>query len=164
MAEFDQKQYLKEFEVQVQAIRESLLRIGTRQSEIQAHIGVLADSNKNLEVMINGANISPGDRSKMYGVVAKNTELISSLYSTSAQFEATRFRYHQELNKLYSDKNKFIYIDIRLVDEKFNKIDKTFSDLMSAFSSQLKEMERLKKDDHPEKITTKFDDPAYQLD
>ena len=126
--EFSIEDYTKEYQVQLNALKDSIARIGQRQSEIQSYIGILSTEVNNLQVMVNQKTVQPAEKSKMYGIIARSMELLTEFYTTISQFESTRCQYQRELVKLVKDKNQFLYLDLTQLEAKTNKTNQENSE------------------------------------
>lgn len=105
------------------------IRENTLSKEIQ-HLQVLIDDLIGYKLSIENANItiqqlirnetSADKKTKLNYYISKNVELLTRIFSTIAEFENIKYRYHKEVDDVILNKFKLLAVDIRKIEEKMH--------------------------------------------
>jgi len=107
-----------EFDLHQKTVEECIEHIKIRQMELQSMITIIQAANGNLETLLMKEK-DPKEKGKLYNIVRNNTEVLTQLYTTVAQFETVKHKYVQDIGRIIKDKNHMVHIELRSLDEKF---------------------------------------------
>jgi len=149
---------LQDFSVQKNSLEQQIDLLNQRILSLQVHILSLEQTNNVLEQMA----VSEKDttqRSRLYGAIRNNIELLAKLYSVVKEFEDVRFRYHKEIDDVLFNKYKLVAVEIRRIEDKI--AESSSGDLIGFFE---KLATTLSSSEKREQIKKSLDDkPEYQL-
>ncbi|HQF37201.1 MAG TPA: hypothetical protein PLL26_06225 [Candidatus Dojkabacteria bacterium] len=131
-----------DFTLQKQLLERQIDSLNQKILAVQSHVLTLEQANRVLEQMAQSERDGI-QKSKYYGAIRNNIELLTKLYSVIKEFEDVKFRYHKEIDDVLNNKFRLIAVEIRRIDEKigeatsFNLIE-FFEKLSNTFSNSEK--------------------------
>ena len=164
MATIEERKIMeKEFNDQIEELKASIERVGLRQDEVKCYIVDVTAAITEAKITLKNL---PKDeyktKSTLYLVIQKNSELVSKMYDTIANFESVRHRYQAEIGKITKDKLMFLNVELKKVED---KMDSTTAG-MTRFMRELREfVATANQNPAAGKIDVKIEeDPAYSMD
>ena len=164
MATIEERKIMeKEFNDQIEELKASIERVGLRQDEVKCYIVDVTAAITEAKITLKNL---PKDeyktKSTLYLVIQKNSELVSKMYDTIANFESVRHRYQAEIGKITKDKLMFLNVELKKVED---KMDSTTAG-MTRFMRELREfVAAANQNPAVGKIDVKIEeDPAYSMD
>lgn len=149
---------LQDFAGQQTSLEQQIDVLNRRILSLQSHILSLEQTNNVLEQMAQSEK-DVTQRSRLYGAIRNNIELLTKVYGVIKEFEDVRFRYHKEIDDVLFNKYKLVAVDIRRIEEKLN--DTSSGDLIGFFEKLSSTMSSTEK---REQIKSSLDDkPEYRL-
>lgn len=121
---------LQDFSIQKDTLEQQIDLLNQRVMSLQNHILTLEQTNRTLEQMAQ-AEKDATQRSRLFGAIRNNIELLAKLYSVVKEFEDTRFKYYKEVDDVLFNKYKLVAVDIRRIEEKIGEAGST--DLLGFF-------------------------------
>lgn len=135
MDENNVKAISNEYGNRISDLKKSIDRVLRRQDEIKTYIASIDVSVRDLELSISQAN-NAEQRLRIRVAIQKNIELISRLYDSMSGFESICQRYYDSIGKLTENKIRFINLEIRKLEDKYN----AQSNDVSTFVNELREL------------------------
>ena len=149
---------LSDFADQGNLLKQQIDILNQRILALQGHIVTLEQTNNVLEQMAKTEK-DVTQRSRLYGAIRNNIELLAKLYSVIKEFEDVRFRYYKEIDDVLFNKYKLVAVDIRRLEEKINDLNS--GDLVGFFEKLSSVLSNTEKRERA--ISDLDDKPEYRL-
>lgn len=108
---------LTEFTSQKNLLEIQIEELNSKILSLQKHIIALERANSVLEQLAVSEKDS-SQKSRYYGAIRNNTELLARLYAVIKEFEDVKFKYYKEIDDVLYNKFKLVAIEIRKLEDK----------------------------------------------